>query len=431
MSSEVLHSLEAVADRYGALVDPRVGVISGLEETPHIPGEPRLHMVRAQLARVDRLYPICGFSPIAGGTSLDLTTAKVRACGEAVERYCGFLYSPDPELYLRHAELPGRGIAPDEWPRCSPAEYALAGNPLTPPDPRHRYQWVLGWSLLQQEPIFVPAVQTYLNYLPPGPEEMVMFPHSTGLAAGDSLESATLSGLCEVLERDAFMLTWCKQLPAPPLTVPVAAWPEVTERQRRVASCELQLELHALLPEHAPAKILALIRDRSGGPAPISCGLGVAGEARRAVAKAIDEAVQSRRAQVVAILNAEMPIPDAPEAVRSLEDHVAFYRKPERLAAFQFLRRTRPVPADELPALAGETPAAALGCLVRQLGEQGYEVNRVAITTPDIAAAGFHVVRVIVPGLVPLAHGHSMRFLACPRWQAFPGVITPFPHPFG
>lgn len=424
-------SLDAVAERYGALVDPRVGVIHAVEETQRMPGEPQFHMVGARLARADRLYAICGFSPIAGGTSLDRTEAQVRACGEAVERYCGFLYSPDPELYLSHAELPGRGIAPDDWPKCTAAEYAMPGNPLTPPDHRRRYQWVRGWSVLHQQPVFVPALQAYISYMPAAPQEMVMFPHSTGLAAGDSLATATLSGLCEVLERDAFMLTWCKQLPAPALSVAPGGWPEVAERQWRVTRCGLQLQLHALLPDQPPAKILALILDRPGGTAPVSCGLGVATEPRRAVAKAIDEAVQSRRAQVVGSLNGQMSVPESPEAVRSLEEHVAFYRKPERLAAFQFLSQARPLPADQLPALGGESPAAALDVLVRQLGEQGYEVIRVDITTPDIAEAGFRVVRVIVPGLVPLAHGHSMRFLACPRWGLFPGGITPFPHPFG
>jgi ribosomal protein S12 methylthiotransferase accessory factor len=424
-------SLAAIAARYGRLVDPRVGVISTVEETPRIPGEPDLSMMGARLAQIDRLFPIFAFSAEAGGTSLDRLEAQVRACGEAVERYCGFIYSPDPARYCCHAELPGRGLPPEAWPRCTDDEYALPQNPLAPPEARRRYQWVEGWSLCTRAPIFVPALQVYLSYLPTDPDELVIFPHSTGLAAGDSAETATLSGLCEVLERDAFILTWCKQLDAPLLSVSGDAWPEVAERQRRVARCGLELRIHALLPEEPPAKILALIFDRPGGPAPVSCGMGVSVDPRRAVAKAIDEAVQSRRAALISIVGEQMPIPAGPADVQSLEDHVAFYLRPERLEAFEFLRRASLLAAEELPPLRHQRPAEALDDLVRHLDDQGYEVLRVDVTTPEIAEAGFQVVRVIVPGLIPLAHGHSMRFLACPRWQAYPGPVTPFPHPFG
>ena len=49
---------------------------------------------------------------------------------------------------------------------------------------------------------------------------------------------------------------------------------------------------------------------------------------------------------------------------------------------------------------------ADLEYCIERLGDAGYEVIVADITTPDIAEVGFSVVRVIVPGLVPL-HGRS------------------------
>jgi ribosomal protein S12 methylthiotransferase accessory factor YcaO len=46
-----------------------------------------------------------------------------------------------------------------------------------------------------------------LNYLGPGGEDSFVTPTSNGLAAGPSLEQATLSGLCELAERDGFLRT--------------------------------------------------------------------------------------------------------------------------------------------------------------------------------------------------------------------------------
>jgi len=422
-------SLTRIAEHYRSLVHPRVGIITGVKEEPPLPGEPGFPMMTARLSAIDRLFPIAGFSPIGGGTALDPLEAFVRACGEATERYCGFLAAPGP--YTTYAELPARGISPADWPRCAPEAYGQSGNPLSPPDSRRLYHWSEGWSLLTREPVFVPTLQVSLGYRPDDPSQLVSLPHSTGLAAGDTFEAATLSGLCEVLERDAFMVTWCRRLPAAVLSFPPNGWPEVAERQRRLAQCELDLRLHALMPEVPPAKVMALLFDRPGGSVPVACGLGASVEPGRAAAKAIDEAVQSRRSLLLTVTQASPCIPERPEDVRSLPDHLTYYLQPERLQAFEFLFSAPTCPPTALNPIGGGTPGETLNRLVNTLGNRGYEVICVDLTTPDVAEAGFRVVRVIVPGLIPLTHGHAMRPLGCPRWQQFPGELTPFPHPFG
>lgn len=421
--------LRPIADRFRSLVHPRVGVMAGVEPERPIPGEPDFPMMTARLAAVDRLFPIAGFSPLAAGTALDPLVAYVRASGEATERYCGFLASPD--LYSTHSELPARGISPGDWPRCAPEAYGKPENPLAPPDCRRPYHWSKGWSLLAREAVFVPTLQVSLGYWPSDSCELVNLPHSTGLAAGDTLEAATLSGLCEVLERDAFMVTWCKQLPVPVLSFPPDAWPEVSERQRRIVRSGLELRLHALLPEATPTTLVALLFDRPGGPVPVACGLGASVDPQLAAAKAIDEAVQSRRSMLMTVMQGDLRIPRRPEEVASLPDHLSYYLNPERLKAFEFLVGAGECSAAALPRAQGRTPGEVLNGLVRALGKEGHEVIQVELTTPDIAQVGFRVVRVIVPGLIPLTHGHAMLPLDCPRWQRFPGEFTPFPHPFG
>ena len=64
-----------------------------------------------------------------------------------------------------------------------------------------------------------------------------MFPESTGFAAGSDYESAILSGLCEVIERDSLALWWLHQLPTP--RIDLGAWHagvmrELLDRAERV-----------------------------------------------------------------------------------------------------------------------------------------------------------------------------------------------------
>ena len=67
--------------------------------------------------------------------------------------------------------------------------------------------WATGRWLDSGEPVAVPALATYLNFPAPSSEQFGQTT-SNGLAAGASLEEATLSALYELIEHDAFMLFW-------------------------------------------------------------------------------------------------------------------------------------------------------------------------------------------------------------------------------
>jgi ribosomal protein S12 methylthiotransferase accessory factor len=60
-----------------------------------------------------------------------------------------------------------------------------------------------------------PAALIPLNPQPRPPQESLCPPTSNGLAAGADLASAIVSGLCELAERDGFLVHWMNRLPAP------------------------------------------------------------------------------------------------------------------------------------------------------------------------------------------------------------------------
>jgi ribosomal protein S12 methylthiotransferase accessory factor len=67
---------------------------------------------------------------------------------------------------------------------------------------------------------------------------------------------------------------------------------------------------------------------------------------------------------------------------------------------------------------------------VALLRSAGHEVIVADVTTPEIADVGFSVVRVVVPGLVPLHGNHRRPFLGVRRLAAPPSGLNPYPHPF-
>ena len=79
------------------------------------------------------------------------------------------------------------------------------------------------------------------------------------------------------------------------------------------------------------------------------------------------------------------------------------------------------------------------GCLGK-IQRAGLEAVVVDLTTPEIAELGFHVPKVMIPGLAVLTATHVLPALATPRYQEVPTrlgltnpihrLFNPAPHPF-
>jgi ribosomal protein S12 methylthiotransferase accessory factor len=87
------------------------------------------------------------------------------------------------------------------------------------------------------------------------------------------------------------------------------------------------------------------------------------------------------------------------------------------------------------------TPELELAALVAEASGAGLDVIACELTTPDIAALGLSVVRVVVPGAHPLFMGYANRALGGTRLYTVPKRLgddaltpgdpdNPYPHPF-
>ncbi|MCA1458225.1 YcaO-like family protein [Bradyrhizobium sp. BRP22] len=65
----------------------------------------------------------------------------------------------------------------------------------------------------------------------------------------------------------------------------------------------------------------------------------------------------------------------------------------------------------ELPDRATGEPARDLETLVDQVAGTGHDVLAADLTTEDVAAPGFHVIRALIPGYHPMFMGYASRAL--------------------
>jgi ribosomal protein S12 methylthiotransferase accessory factor len=102
--------------------------------------------------------------------------------------------------------------------------------------------------------------------------------------------------------------------------------------------------------------------------------------------------------------------------------------------------RTKAEPHD--PAAPEPDVLNQLRSCLQALEKAGLEVLVVDVTLPEIADAGLSVVRVIIPGMIPLTHGQQHRCQGGRRLYRTPQLmgyvdrettedeLNPIPHPF-
>jgi ribosomal protein S12 methylthiotransferase accessory factor len=258
----------------------------------HDTDDARCHAVGAVATASEELIGApCNELNGGGGTSQ--AAARAAAIGETVERYSAS-YVDARRLRLgaaRQLDLPT--VAPERFEWFAEWQTAQAGFPFAPFTAATPVRWVEGFSLADGAPAWVPAQLVFLTPEVAAGEERVIHATSNGLACGPSPEEAVVSGLLELVERDAFMLTWYGQLSLP--RIDISADPALgREVARLFGAAGLHHDVVDLSGFCDVPAALAVVRNDLTDSAVLAVGAGAATTMRVAVRKALVEAYQTR-----------------------------------------------------------------------------------------------------------------------------------------
>lgn len=425
------------------LVSPRVGVIRSLQPQSRGADEPEPpHLWTAQLSNFDfRVAPRS--ERMMAGKGRTEETAKAAAVGEAVERYCAAHWGgPEQLLVAPLGDLETRVISPDDCVLYSEEQYQQDSCPFPPWDSTRPLTWVRGTALGSGEPVALPAGLVYLTNAMPRPEDYLAQSTSNGLAAGNSLGHALLGALCEIIERDALMISWLQRLPGIEIDVceegglPAAV-------HRHYAALGVQVRCF-VLPTDLPATVVVALAldDNPRRPATVVAA-GCHPSPAVALEKAVFELCQARPAESARFA-------DNPPAgrltryqdVAGLDDHSAFAALPEHREEFAFWWRDgHRTSLAELEDHAGPDVDTTLAACATELERLGHPSAYAELTTPDVRPTGYRVVRLIASGLQPIHFGYGRERLGGDRLFELPRLLgfasgrrgtadlNPCPHP--
>lgn len=430
--------------RLRRLASPYVGIVRAQRRLLAAPGDSRLFRVACEVAADDRLLgqPLAHLSSGGGGSGTSWEHATAAALGEAVERYSATWVPHDALVEASALELGEDAVHPDRFALYHPSQHE-PGFPFVPFTRATRVRWTRGVSLSTGRTVWLPAQLVYLGDTDEPAGGRVAHSTSNGAACGATFAEAALSGLFELVERDAFQIAWLARLSLPRLAWRAdRALARLAERYFDGTGGEfvaVDLSCFADLPV-----VLALVRG-DGRRLPALCiGASAAATAQEAWLKALAEAF-SVRAWAQTVMHDEPDRRFAPpfDEIRRFADHIHLYALPEHAPRAAFLAAS-PVEraVADVPALPGATPQERLDSACGRLAAQGLETYAVDVTSPDVAAAGLAVVKTVVPELCPLDVDHRIRFLGGERIYDVPrrlglrarrlelADLNPDPHPF-
>jgi ribosomal protein S12 methylthiotransferase accessory factor len=358
----------------------------------------------------------------SGSSTLDPYSSKIKALGEAVERYCLSHYDKSEFIKGTYDEVVKK------YPAVNPKKLSYftktQENQLSD---RYRFNddSVFHWKkvhLYTKSTIYlIPAQTIYVPYQLEG-EPCLDNMISTGAACFPSEEGAIIRGIYEIVERDAYMITYLNRLPRARIDISESKNSVLDALTNIYHRYNLELYIFDITSDIPIPAVMAVIIDRTGiGPA-ISFGLKSCLSPAQAVIGAVEEAQLCRHFtrcnmyKYGEIIN-KNKIEDTGE--RSI-----IWSNPAMIENMDFLLNApKKIKISEMKNLDTGDEKKNLQIVLSFFEKEGYEVYTNDITTPCIKKTGLFVYKCVIPSMQPLYIHEPPPKWGCQRLYSVPKIL--------
>ena len=396
------------------LFDDKFGIISAVLKRKELK-KYNLYMYQCLSANVKDLF--CLSREVSSG-GLGVSNSKKRAIiscvAEAIERYCMSYISLD-EVYLSKLQNISDAHKLDDFYTYNSLQYSEQKQFLNPY--KDEIYWTKIYSVTSKKKWkYWPAS---LIYLPFELSNSVAENTSTGMAAGSSLHECILSGLLELIERDALMINFLQRLN--PLEIDINSITHVTLIEK--IKKDYKLKIYKLYSDIDVPIYLSFIWKEKFGNLHYGIGASAHLDSDEAINKALKESLftyfYSKNIMDMKKNNAQ--------DITALYEHFLYYQD-EKFYKLLFSSKIEKYEYKKIDEKH----------LMQQLSKNGIEVYYKDLTTDDIKASGIKVVKVIAPSLIDLNKSHQLPRLGAKRFWSVPkklgllvhDTLSDLPHPF-
>lgn len=355
------------------------------------------------------------------GFSLNEDQSKLASLGECIERYCASMDSHLKVLRCSRNQSTDF-LALNTITRLTNEQYLINPDFEEKSDYSPLY-WIQGTSILYKTKKWIPYELTLLKPTPYKPIRDII---STGLAAHESVEEAINGGLCECIERDAFMLFWLLGRVNFEVSVTETDDEYISTLLKIATSSNLSINIYDITTDYNVPTILTLVRRKGKDGFYMGCSSSLS--YKKSVIKSLEEGLGGYSIYSESLEQGKKKKPKSFDEIKELEDHPLFYLNggcDSILLDLLFNKQLelRPMPKDHF---------VCLNEVLETFKYRGEDLFYVDLTSADINSIGFKVVKVIAPTLAFLSIGTPL--LNCERLYFYKNKqnrdFNLLPHPF-
>lgn len=374
---------------------------------------------------------------IGFGRTVTFHDSEMTAMLESLERYAGMHpRGRKTSVYGSYNQWKEQAVNPRDIGIHEEEQYGEPGYAYERYHDDLEFDWVWTYSWRHKKPVLMPE-QLYFYRLihREGERAKTRFVYETsnGCAMGGSLEEAIYYALMEVIERDAFLVSWYNQLPLVELDLEDVEDRNILMVKDRVEAMGYRLHLFDMTMDSGiPSVWATVINTYQGDDVKVKTytAAGAHSDPEKAIMGALVEVVTS-----VPIYEETMPalrdratemVKDGSK-VQTMHDHVLLYSHPETESRFDFLftdqhqkKGVREVYANWYEQTPPDDLTVELEALMNRLLENGADILILDQTTPELEAVGIKAVKVVVQGMLTMSFGHQYRRIVMDRVQQAP-----------
>lgn len=361
-------------------------------------------------------------SGFAGASFESYDKAAMRCLGEAVERTCLGFYKKSGLVFGSFRELGEGAINPREFVNFSEEQLKDKKNSRCRFDDDSKFGWAWGHSLIDGRKVLVPAQLVHVPYKYEMGEPIIRLPISTGAAAYTERDEALYRGVCEVIERDAFMIHYLNSLSPPVIDLAASADDDLRKIDKMFKRYNLELYVLDVATDIPVPTFVSLIIDRTGvGPA-VTISNKTDLNSKKALIGSIEACTRIRSAtRYIRYMQRYQDLTNAKQHefnVRSIQERLIFWSPREMAEKINFFTRGKRKSFEAT--LAPEKSGKRLEKVLEYFRKNNLEVIAADLTIPEAKRLDFFTFMVLIPKLQPLYLDERYRYWGGKRLQEVP-----------
>jgi len=363
----------------------------------------------------------------SSGRDVDPRLAQIKAYAEARE-WAACSCVPKKLVQSPFKDL-DNAVDPRTVIKFDEAQYRSKSFPFSPFNDKVSYQWTSGSDEQTRSVVSVLADHVYFPHHPKTPRYVSA--NSSGVAAHPDREHAVRSGTLELIERDAFMLAYMAKLSFP--TISYVSLPAgIQRRVNNLKKNSIRIWVKDFSLDLAPVIFIFAQSEKLAYTICAGCSMF-------SVETAIDHALSEIESSVLYRLANGPMQPIGLSKIQSPNDHGSLYEQRRFFRKADFLAHgSSRISFQEV----GQTTMVSWNDLMDRFLQKKLRLITVPLQLDKKFGGndGLHIVRSIVPGLIPISFGYREEPMGMQRLrdvaEEIKGVsisyrdIPKFPHPY-